>query len=76
MVNDRTPRQQSFCVSCDQPIGARYLREIGTHLIYCDRNCYADHCKGAVAFLESLAMAPLPSVRHARGQEEITEALC
>lgn len=76
MVNDRTPRPQSFCASCDQSIGARYLREIGTHLIYCDHNCYADHCKGAALLLENLAMASLPSVRHAHAQEGINDALC
>jgi hypothetical protein len=57
LVNGRTPRPQSFCVGCDQPVRASYLREIGTHLIYCDHNCYADHCKGAVLLLESQSRA-------------------
>jgi len=45
LVNGRTPCQQSFCVLCCEPIGASYLRELGTRLSYCDHNCYADHCK-------------------------------
>jgi hypothetical protein len=42
---------------CDQPIGASYLREIGTHLIYCDHDCYADHCESAFLLLENRAGA-------------------
>lgn len=57
MVNGRTPRPQSFCLMCDQPIGAGYLREIGTHLVYCDHDCYADHCNSAVRLLEHRARA-------------------
>jgi hypothetical protein len=53
LVNGRTPRPQSICVGCDRPVRASYLREIGTHLIYCDHNCYADHCRSAVLLLES-----------------------
>jgi hypothetical protein len=52
LVNGRSPCRQSFCVSCEGPIGRRYLREISTHLIYCDHNCYADHCSSAVVLLE------------------------
>ncbi len=40
LVNERSPRRQAFCVSCDEPIGAGYLREIGTHLTYCNHDCY------------------------------------
>jgi len=39
LVNGRTPSPQSFCVLCCEPIGASYLREIGTQLPYCDHNC-------------------------------------
>jgi hypothetical protein len=52
LVNGRTPRPQALCVMCDRPIGLSYLREIGTHLIYCDHGCYADHCEGAIQLLE------------------------
>jgi hypothetical protein len=38
---------------CDQPIGASYLREVGTHLTYCDHDCYADHCESAFLLLEN-----------------------
>jgi hypothetical protein len=44
-------------VCCFQPIEAGYLREIGTHLTYCDRDCYADHCKSAFVLLEKQATA-------------------
>jgi hypothetical protein len=57
LVNGRTPRPQSYCVLCCAPIGASYLREIGTRLPYCDHNCYADHCKKAVLVLENHARA-------------------
>ena len=57
LVNGRTPCPQSFCVLCCEPIGANYLREIGTRLPYCDHNCYADHCKKAVLVLENHARA-------------------
>jgi hypothetical protein len=57
LVNGRTPRPQSCCVMCDQPVEKSYLREIGTHLIYCDHDCYADHCESAFLLLESRARA-------------------
>jgi hypothetical protein len=40
LVNGRTPRPQSFCALCCEPIGENYLREIATRLSYCDRKCY------------------------------------
>jgi hypothetical protein len=55
LVNGRTPCSQSSCVICGEPIGASYVREIGTHLIYCDHNCYAEHCKSAALLLEDRA---------------------
>jgi hypothetical protein len=57
LVNERSPRRQSFCVSCDEPIEAGYLREIGTNLTYCDHDCYADHCGSAFLLLENQARA-------------------
>jgi hypothetical protein len=59
MVNGRTPRPRSSCVMCNQPVGASYLREIGTHLIYCDHNCYESHFRSAVMLLENRAIASL-----------------
>jgi hypothetical protein len=40
LVNGRTPRPQSFCVLCCEPIGETYVREIATRLSYCDHQCY------------------------------------
>jgi hypothetical protein len=57
LVNGRTPRPQSLCVMCAQPIGPSYLREIGTHLIYCDHDCYADHCQSAILLLQNQTRA-------------------
>jgi hypothetical protein len=57
LVSGRSPRPQSFCVMCDRPIGASYLRELGTHLVYCDHDCYSDHCHCAILLLESHARA-------------------
>jgi len=57
LVNGRTPCQKSVCVLCGEPIGASYLREVGTHLPYCDQDCYADHCASAAQLLENHARA-------------------
>ena len=57
LVNGRMPRREVCCVKCDQPIEASYLREIGTHLTYCNRNCHADHCQSAFLLLENRAKA-------------------
>jgi hypothetical protein len=40
LVNGRTPRQQSFCALCCEPIGETYLREIATRVSYCDHQWY------------------------------------
>ena len=53
LVNGRTPCQKSVCVLCGDPIGASYLRKVGTQLTYCDHDCYADHCASAALLLES-----------------------
>jgi hypothetical protein len=45
LVNGRTPRPQSFCALCCEPIGETYLREIATGLSYCDHQCYLGHRK-------------------------------
>lgn len=52
LVNKRVPRRGSFCVSCHEPVRTGYLREIGTHLTYCNHDCYEEHCKGALLALE------------------------
>jgi glucose dehydrogenase len=57
VVNGRTPRPQSFCSLCCEPIGESYLREIATRLSYCDQRCYADHSNAPVMALENRARA-------------------
>ena len=57
LVNGRTPHPRSLCVMCERQVGTNYLREFGTHLIYCDHACYADHCNSAVLLLENRARA-------------------
>jgi len=57
LVNGRSPRPDSFCVMCEARIGASYLREVATQLLYCDQNCYAGHCKSAALALIAEAKA-------------------
>jgi len=45
VVNGRTPRRQTFCALCCEPIGKSYLRELTTRLSYCDHRCYVGHRK-------------------------------
>ena len=65
LVNGGMTCKRYSCVLCGEPIGASYLREIGTRLFYCDHDCYADHCKIAVLALadfaraSSVALAPI-----------------
>jgi hypothetical protein len=76
LVNGRTPRRQSFCALCGEPIGASYLRETGTQLYYCDHDCYADHCDSAVTALATHASASMvalaPNQVKARSEAELT----
>jgi hypothetical protein len=46
-VDDWTTFRQTYCMQCCER-GGSYLREIGTHLPYCDYECY-------VLFYEALA---------------------
>jgi len=57
LVNGRTPRPQSFCALCCEPIGDNYLRETATRLSYCDHKCYVDHCKVPVLELQNYVRA-------------------
>jgi hypothetical protein len=57
LINGRTPRLQSFCALCCEPIGESYLRELTRHLTYCDHKCYLGHCKVAVQMLQKQARA-------------------
>lgn len=57
LVNGRTPCRQSYCVQCCEPIGATYLREIGTRLPYCNHDCYAAHCNSAIQLIENHSKA-------------------
>jgi hypothetical protein len=76
LVNGRMPRSQVHCVKCYQPIETRYLREIGTHLIYCDQNCYEDHCQSAFLLLENRAKGIVtPSAAPTRKMESPTRSV-
>jgi hypothetical protein len=57
LVNGRIPSPQTYCVLCCEPIGECYLREIGTHLPYCDHDCYAAHCNSAIRQFEGRSNA-------------------
>jgi hypothetical protein len=52
IVNGRTPRSNSLCAMCCEPIGKSYLREIATRRSYCDRGCYVCHCNVAILKLQ------------------------
>jgi hypothetical protein len=52
LVNRRAPCAKPVCASCETLISAGYLREFGTHLTYCNHDCYADHCNSAIQLLE------------------------
>jgi hypothetical protein len=76
LVNGRTPCKQFSCALCGTPIGAGYLREIGTGLCYCDTDCYADHCKSAIMALADFARTSLvvlaPNRMKERTEAELT----
>jgi hypothetical protein len=89
LVNGRSPLPRSLCVMCDRSVGASYLREIGTLLVYYDHGCYADHCKSAVVLLDNQpprsraniarlldSVTTLRSVRRASMKDGITEDIC
>jgi len=42
---------------CRRLIERGYLREDKTRLIYCDHNCYADHCESVGLLLDNHAKA-------------------
>jgi hypothetical protein len=50
LVNGRTPRTQTLCGLCCEPIGESYLRDIVTWLPYCNHKCYVDHVPQIATF--------------------------
>ena len=44
LVNARSPRAESFCALCCEPIDESYLRELATRLSYCNYECYLGQC--------------------------------
>ena len=57
LVNGRTPRSDSLCALCCEPMGDCYLRDLTTRLSYCDHTCYLVHRKVGVQRLNSRARA-------------------
>jgi hypothetical protein len=57
LVNGRTPRPQTFCVTCCEPIAESYLREIATRLSYCGHACYRGRFKWPAPALQYHARA-------------------
>jgi len=47
LVNDR--RAEGSCTLCCKPIGAGYLREVGTRNAYCSHKCYLTHYKAVAS---------------------------
>jgi hypothetical protein len=73
LVNGRMPCKQSSCVLCGEPIGASYLRELGTQLCYCDHDCYADHCESAVLAIADFARASRVALAPYQGKQSEAE---
>jgi hypothetical protein len=57
LVNGRSPRPQSFCTLCCEPIQDGYVREIPTQLSYCSIKCYVDHRIDSARVFENHARA-------------------
>jgi len=57
LVNGRTPRPQSVCALCCEPLREGYLRELKTRLFYCDHKCYAGRLKISARLLQKSARA-------------------
>jgi hypothetical protein len=43
LVNERSPRGETFCAVCCAGIDRGYVRDPQTRLLYCDADCFADH---------------------------------
>lgn len=57
LVNGRSPRPQSFCTLCCEPVQDGYVREVATRLSYCSIKCYVD-CIHTTRAFENHAWAP------------------
>lgn len=51
IVNDRVQRNGVNCAMCGEPIQSPYVREIGTHILYCCEQHYEWHCYDAAISL-------------------------
>ena len=61
LVNGRSPREESFCALCCEPIGESYLRELATGLSYCNYECHLGQCKVAFSVLKEASIRRLGS---------------
>jgi hypothetical protein len=43
LVNDAYLKTEACCARCCSKIGERYVREIGSGLLFCDADCYHDN---------------------------------
>lgn len=59
LVTGRTPLRRFVCAGCGEAIHNSYLREMTTHLYYCDQSCYSEHCMNAVTNLAHRTKAAL-----------------
>ena len=42
LVNDRVPRTDERCATCDGIVERGYIRDSQTRLVYCDTLCFAE----------------------------------
>lgn len=71
LVNGRTPSRTSICALCGETVRDSYLREIGTHLYYCDHGCYVAHCNRVMDLVphKRAALAAISPKRIKEAQE-------
>lgn len=41
LVNGASLKAPTLCAHCSNKVGASYVREIGTRIVYCDFRCYS-----------------------------------
>jgi hypothetical protein len=52
LVNDASLKFEARCARCRSKLGERYVREIGSVLLFCDANCYTGDAITPVAHFE------------------------
>ena len=61
IINERTPRGSSTCAHCGKWIARGYLRDLTSHLPYCDHACFLaqDTTAARIAGIDGLTIREL-----------------